>query len=148
MEERVGAGTGHRWKGTKYLQTRSNGTGFMGLWEREPLEEGENDRNAMGGIPTGIEKLVVKQLFSGISRERYEREIYFHDKLTKTGSKHIVAKYGSDEGKHNSNNSSQRIFMDYCENGNFRSFMKVLKRDTSITNPLSEEYCCFSRDSN
>ncbi|CAG8957998.1 hypothetical protein HYFRA_00000341 [Hymenoscyphus fraxineus] len=140
-EERVGAGTGHRWRGTKYLQTRSNGTGFMGLWEREPLEEGENDRNTMGGIPTGIDKLVVKQLFSGIPRERYEREIGFHDQLTKTGSKHIVAKYGSDEVKLKSNKSSQRIFMEYCENGNFRRFMKLLKRERPITDPLSEEFC-------
>ncbi|CAG8975025.1 hypothetical protein HYALB_00012193 [Hymenoscyphus albidus] len=83
----VGVGSRQNmWRGSRMLGR--GGFGLVGLWERDPLEEGEEDANESVGLPKGLTKVAVKQQMRRYDDLREEGDL--QKKLVETGTKHIV----------------------------------------------------------
>ncbi|CAG8948801.1 hypothetical protein HYFRA_00001924 [Hymenoscyphus fraxineus] len=147
----VGVGSRqNKWRGSRMLG--KGGFGLVGLWERDPLEEGEEDANESVGLPKGLTKVAVKQQMR--SYRAFRREGDLQKKLVETGTKHIVGifpkndestvevigegkiKFADPMGK-----KIGRAFLEFCEGGTLSDLVEKISEATSSNRPLEEKYC-------
>lgn len=162
---RIGGDSGHVWRGVKLLGR--GGFGTVGLWQRDPLAEGQEDKNETVGLPKGLEKLVVKEG----TDERMMKYEGFWQNLLSDRSQHIVRAWERNDfafirdtargtrGDLYEDCKIIRILMEYCEEGDLTNLLKKIARyglaslfplgliwltkfrRTTKKKPLEEKYC-------